>query len=351
MPTALRRFSLSLLVLSIASAIVSPGVAAADYVLRFASIYAADAPMHRDILEPLARQIEKESGGRIQIDLKPMGGFGKPADHFAMVERGDVEISFAVLGYNADRFLQSSVMELPLMYSDSVSGTKAFWQLYQEGLLAKDYADVKVLALFVLPPYGLFTVNRNVATLRDLRGLRIRTPSPTVGLALARLGTIPIGLPINVVGENIAGGTIDAIAFGWDSLHSTQGAGDKTLEDMVKYLVDVNFAAPTVIMAMNKAKYEALPEDLRKIIDQHTGGDFSVEIAKFREVNEAASKARLRKDPAHVVVALTPAQREEMRASVAPVVIDWANGLKKQGIDADRLLARAKELVGTASTD
>ena len=36
---------------------------------------------------------------------------------------------------------------------------------------------------------------------------------------------------------------------------------------------------------------------------------------------------------------------------IAPVVIDWANGLKKQGVDADRLLARAKELVGAANTN
>jgi TRAP-type C4-dicarboxylate transport system substrate-binding protein len=351
MQTFLRRVVLSLLLLPVAAPVFSPRAAAADYVLRFASLNAADAPMHRDILEPLARQIEQESGGRIQIDLKPIGGFGKPADYFTMVERGDIEIAYAVQGYNADRFPQSTVMELPLMYNDSVSGTKAFWQLYQEGLLAKDYANVKILALFVLPPYGLFTVNRNVATLRDLRGLRMRTPSPTVGLALPRLGTIPIGLPVNALGENIAGGTIDAIAFGWDSLHTTQGAGDKTLEDMVKYLVDVNFAAPSLMVVMNKAKYEALPEDLRKIIDQHTGGDFSVELAKFREVNEAVAKARLRKDPAHVVVTLTPAQREEMRTIIAPVVADWANGLKKQGIDADRLLARAKELVGPASTN
>jgi TRAP-type transport system periplasmic protein len=78
--------------------------------------------------------------------------------------------------------------------------------------VAKDYADLKPLALFVLPPYGLFTVNRNVTALRDLRGLRVRTPSPTVGLALARLGTIPIGLPVNAIGDNLAAGTIDAVA-------------------------------------------------------------------------------------------------------------------------------------------
>jgi TRAP-type C4-dicarboxylate transport system substrate-binding protein len=350
MPIARRCCVLSLLML-LSAAVVPPRASAADYVLRFAALNPTDAPMYRDILDPLARQIEKDSAGRIQVDLRPVGGFGKPSDFFAMMQRGDIEIAYTVQGYNADHFPQSTVMELPLLFKDSVTGTKAFWQLYKEGLLDKDYADVKILALFVLPPYGLFTVNRNIAALKDLRGLRMRTPSPTVGLALARLGTIPIGLPVNALGENIANGTVDAIAFGWDVLDSTQGSNGKTLQDQLKYLVDARFASPTLMVAMNKAKYEALPADLREIIDRHTGGEFSIKLATMRDANDAAAKERLGKDPAHVVIALTPEQREEMRKMIAPVVVDWANGLKKQGIDAERVLARAKELVAAANTN
>jgi TRAP-type transport system periplasmic protein len=349
-PIARRRFVSSLLLVLAAAGGSSPA-SSADFVLRFAVLSPADAPTYRDVLEPLARQIESESGGRIQVDLRPVGGFGKPADFLAMVERGDVEIAYTVQGYNADRFPQSTVMELPLLFNDSVTGTKAFWQLYKEGLLDKDYANVKILSLLVLPPFGLFTVDRKITALRDLRGLRMRTPSPTVGLALARLGTIPIGLPVNALGDNIANGTIDAVAFGWDVLDTTQGAGGKPLQDQVKYLVDARFASPALMIVMNKAKYEALPEDLRAIIDRHTGGEFSLRLAKLRDAGDTAAKQRLKTDPAHVVIALTPEQREEMRKMIAPVVIDWANGLKQQGVDADRLLARAKELVGAANTN
>jgi TRAP-type C4-dicarboxylate transport system substrate-binding protein len=333
MPTAFRHSALSLLAL-LAATIGSQTASAADFVLRFASLNTADAPVYHDILEPLARQIEADSHGRIQVDLRPLGVYGKPVE-----------------GYTPGRFPQSTVMELPLMFGDSVAGTKVFWQLYQEGLLAKDYADVKVLALYVLPPYGLLTVNRNVTALKDLRGLRMRTPSPTVGLALARLGTIPIGVPVNAIAANLANGTLDAIAYGWDSLYTSPGVDGKPLADQVKYLVDANFAAPALMVVMNKAKYEALPEDLRKIIDAHTGGDLSLTFAKYREVTEAAAKQRLKADGVHVVITLTPAQREEMAKIIAPVVMDWANGLRDQGIDADRLLGRAKELAGGARTN
>lgn len=353
MPITSRRSLLSLLIL-FAAALGAPPASAADpeYVLRFATLFTAAAPIQHDLLQPWADQIEKDSDGRIHVDVQPMGAFGKPVEYANMVEKGDVEIAYAVQGYTPGRFPASSVMELPLLYPDSVTGTKAFWQLYQEGLLGKDYANVKVLSLFVLPPYGIFTVNRNVKELRDLRGLRIRTPSPTVGLALQRLGTIPLGLPVDVISENIGNGLIDAAAFGWDTPHTLNGFGDKkTMEDQLKYLVDANFAAPALMIVMNKAKYEAMPEDLRKIIDAHAGGDFSITFAKYRDEHEGLAKARLAKDPAHVVIALSSAQREDMRKLVAPVVADWAAGVKKQGIDADRLLARAKELVGAAHTN
>lgn len=62
------------------------------------------------------------------------------------------------------------------------------------------------------------------------------------------------------------------------------------LAAQVKYLVDANFAAPALMIAMSKSKYDALPEDLRKIIDAHTGGDFSMTLARFRDVYEAEPK-------------------------------------------------------------
>src|ERR1700720_1872952 len=71
-------------------------VAAADYVLRFATINAAETASYAKVLEPFARAVEKESGGRIEVALKPIGGYGKPADLFNMVEKGDIEIAATV---------------------------------------------------------------------------------------------------------------------------------------------------------------------------------------------------------------------------------------------------------------
>jgi TRAP-type C4-dicarboxylate transport system substrate-binding protein len=317
---------------------------AADYVLRFATINAAETASYARVLEPFARAVEAESAGRIEVALKPIGGYGKPADLFNLVEKGEIEIAATVQGYNPGRFPQSSVMELPLMYESSVAGSEALWSLYKEGLLDKDYASVKVLGLYVLPPYGIFTTGKKITALKDLRGMRMRTPSPTVGLALARLGAIPIGVPVNLVGDAIANGTLDAIAYGWDSATTTKGAGDKMISDQVSVLVDANFAAPALMVVMNKAKWEALPADLKAILDKHSpdlvGGN-----ARIREEMEAATKKKLQADPRYTYVALSAEQRADMQRIITPAIADWKASMAKLGIDGEKLLARAQELV------
>jgi TRAP-type C4-dicarboxylate transport system substrate-binding protein len=78
------------------------------------------------------------------VALKPLGGYGKPAELFTMVEKGAIEMAATVQGYHPGRFPQSSVMELPFMFENSIAGTSAMMSLYKEGLLDKDYATVKV---------------------------------------------------------------------------------------------------------------------------------------------------------------------------------------------------------------
>ena len=136
--------------------------------------------------------------------------------------------------------------------------------LYKEGLLDKDYASVKVLGLYVLPPYPIFTSGKKIDSVRSFRGMRIRSPSITVGLALSRLGAIPLGIPLTLIGDTLANDIVDAIAYGWDSTSTTKGAGGKLLIDQVSVAVDVKLAAPALMVVMNRAKWDALPADLRR---------------------------------------------------------------------------------------
>jgi len=267
------------------AALLSSPASAAELVLRFASINTEGTPAYDKVLLPFAKAIEEESEGRIEVALKPLGGYGKPPELFNMVEKGAIEMAATVQGYNPGRFPQSSVMELPFMFENSIAGTEAMMSLYKEGLLDRDYASVKVLGLYVLPPYPIFTTGKKIQTVRDFRGLRMRAPSVTVGVALAKLGAVPLGVPLNMIGDTIASGYVDAIAYGWDSTTTTKGAGGKVLADQLSVVVDARLAAPALMVVMNRATWDALPDDLKKIIEKH-GSDIAGAIARVREAQE-----------------------------------------------------------------
>jgi len=317
---------------------------AAEFTLRFGTINAEKTASYDDVLVPFARAVEQESGGRIEVALKPSGGYGKPAELFGMVEKGDIEIASTVQGYSPGRFPRSSVMELPMMFDTAVGGSRALMGLYNEGLISEDYKSVHVLALYMLAPYPIFTTGKKIQTIRDFRGLRIRTPSITVGLALAKLGAIPLGIPNNMIGDTLDNGIVDAIAYAWDSARTTKGAKDKFLIEQVNVGLDEAFGAPALMVVMNKAKWDALPADLKAVIEKHAP-DLIDANARVRDEMEQASKTKISADPRFTTLKLPAEQRDNVQRLMAPAVDQWKAGMAKQGIDGDKLLKRARELV------
>jgi TRAP-type transport system periplasmic protein len=317
---------------------------AAEVTLRFASINQPTTRTYQEQLVPLKAAIEKESKGKVAVDLRGVGQFGRPAELFGLVEKGDIEMAATVQGYSPGRFPQSSVMELPLLYGSAESGTYAMWKLYEEGLLDKDYASVKVLSLYVLPPYAIMTSSIDVNSVRELRGLRLRSPSLTVGFALNRLGTIPLGLPLDHIGTSLSANLVDGITYGIDSAMTTVGDG-KPLIEQIKVVVDAKFAAPALMIVMNKAAYEKLSAEVRAVIDRSTGLDFSVHTAAQRDKWDDEARTKLKAQGQHTFRTFSDDQVKEIAMRVAPVVDEWSAGMSRHGVDGAKLLERARALV------
>jgi TRAP-type transport system periplasmic protein len=321
---------------------------AAEIKLRFGTINAKTTRAFNEQLTPLKRAIEQGSQGKVEVELGGSGDFGKPTELLGLLEKGQIEIASTVQGYHPGRFPLSTVMEMPLLFESAEQGTYAMWKLHEEGLLARDYAGFKVLSLYVLPPYGIFTANIDFTSLRDLRGQRVRSPSLTVGLAMARLGMIPLGIPNNAVGTSLNENLIDSISYGWDSGATTPGIEGKFILDQVKYLVDARFAAPSLMIIMKQSTYDGLPAEARKAIDAATGLDFSLRSARMRDGWENETRDRLAKQDTHKVIRLSAEQRAEMAKRTAPVIDEWADALGREGTDGRKLLDRTRELIKQA---
>ena len=200
------------------------------------------------------------------------------------------------------------------MFENSISGTSAMMSLYKEGLLDKDYASVKVLGLYVLPPYPIFTTGKKIQSVKDFRGLRMRTPSTTVGVALAKLGAVPLGIPLNMIGDTIASGYVDAIAYGWDFDDDDQGRGRQ---------VSRRSAQGRDRRAAGRAGADDRHEPRRRGIrcppisgrsSKNTLPIIAMGSARIREAQEAVTKKKLQSDPRFTALIL---QRRAARRAAA----------------------------------
>jgi TRAP-type C4-dicarboxylate transport system substrate-binding protein len=320
------------------------GANAAEFELKFGCVTTANTALYSDFLVPYARAIEAESGGRIAIDTRPQGGYGLQMELLKQVESGELDFVNTLPGYYPGRFPRTSVMELPTMFTSAVAGSRMAWALYDEALLSDDYKDFKLLGLFAGSSYAIITRDKNVANLRDLRGMRVRVSGAVVGLTLSRLGMIPLGLPSNFLGKAFDNDWLDAVSIGFEIASATPTRPSHMVIDEVSTLIDANLSASMQMLIMNKKRYDSLPPDLRAVIDRRSGQKLSVDAGAIRDTSDVATKTALAANPKYHFFAFSAEDKAEIAERIAPVLDDWAAGVGTQGIDGAKLIARARAL-------
>ena len=329
--------------------VLSAGIAdaradGAEFTLRLAAINAKTTLSYTDLLVPLKQALEEKSEGRIELQLGGLGEYGKPAQLLGLLEDGKIEIASTVPGYYGDRFARTSVFDLPMMFDTAEQGSYATWALYQEGLIAAEFKGFKVLALFPVTPYGIFSTIP-VANLRDLRGLRVRASNLTAGQAFNHLAMISLGLTPDAMGPSLTQGLIDAVSYSYDAAASSPGDGGKMLIEQTKYLVDAGFTGGMSMIIMRQATYDALPQELRAILDGLTGEALSLRGAKLRDQWETAARKRIEQQGDHVLISLSKDERAEMQRRVQPVLDEWVAAMAAKKIDGAALIERVRAIV------
>ncbi len=93
---------------------------------------------------------------------------------------------------------------------------------------------------------------------------------------------------------------------------------------------------------MNKAKYESLPPDLRKVIDANSGLTLSGQIGRIFADSETEVRARL---PANSINVISKSEIESWKPEVQRVSEGWVSEVTEKGADGKALLEAAKGLI------
>jgi TRAP-type C4-dicarboxylate transport system substrate-binding protein len=237
-------------------------VAAQQIVLKLSHFLGPDSFFQRDFAEPWAKELEELSGGRLKVEIanaaSPYGEVTKQAEQ---VLNGTIDIALGLRGAEGDRFLRSSIIELPFVVQNALDGSRALWELYKSGELDDEYKDFKVLALFVHNPGLIHTTFKRIVVPEDLKGQRLRVPNKTVAAALQSLGATPAILQVNDVMPAIKDFSLDGVVTNW-------GNPLPDFNHYLKHHTDIAFYTSAFFVVMNQQRYASLPPDIRAAIDK-----------------------------------------------------------------------------------
>ncbi|MEK8029237.1 TRAP transporter substrate-binding protein [Ideonella sp. DXS29W] len=292
-------------------------------------------------IQPWCDKVAAESNQRIKCQSYPsMQLGGTPPQLYEQVRDGVADVVWTLPGYTAGRFPSVEVFELPFMMQNPEATSKALWDYVQTHSQA-EFKDVHLLATHVHGDGVFHLTGKPVKTMADLRGLKLRAPTRLTNKFIAMLGATPVSMPVPQVGDAMSKGVIDGAVVPYEVVPSVK------LQELSKFHSETDPAEPafytsTFIFAMNKAKYDALPADLKKVIDANSGQALSGEIGKAFLKADGIGKRMVNAKDVNVIPASELASWKVVGQKLAA---DWVTEMNGKGLPGSRMLDDAKALI------
>ncbi|MEM1361430.1 MAG: TRAP transporter substrate-binding protein [Pseudomonadota bacterium] len=340
----------SLTLLALFAAFAVPATAQ-EVTLRFQHFVSPKSANPKYFIEPWAKKIEEESDGRIKVEIYPfMQLGGSPTAQYDLVRDGAVDGAWVIPGYQPGRFPEAEALELPFMTTKSAEeASSAAWEFTQKHLM-DDFADVHLIAAHM---HGRGIVHKKgepIESVEDFDGLRLRGPSRPATLLLGGLGATPVGMPVPAFPEALAKGVVDGGVIPWEIAPSLK------LDELTNSHVDVagenSLYNLYFIWAMNKAKYNSLPDDLKAIIDANSGLETSAWAGRAHDIGDREGKDLIAA-AGNTITQLSDAETARVKALGDEVTQTWIAEVTDKGLDGAGLVDDARAAVakfeGTAS--
>jgi TRAP-type C4-dicarboxylate transport system substrate-binding protein len=335
--------AMKLLVVAAAALGASAAHAADEVVLKFHHFLPPSSNAHQNLITPWCDKIAKESNGKMKCQIYPaMQLGGTPPQLFDQARDGVADVVWTLPTYQAGRFTKSEVFELPFMVKTGEKGSPALWEYVQKHSL-DEFKGTKVILMHMHDGAVLHFSSKPVKVLADLKGLKIRAPTRIASQMLSAWGAVPVQMPAPQVPEAISKGVVDGVMFPWEVVTPLK------IQEVVKYHVDTPAGVPKMsnsifVVAMNQAKYDSLPPDLKKVIDNNSGLEASRWAGKVFDGPQVSAK-KIAHDRGNQFISLAGAEYERWKKAAAVVDDEWIKEVGAKGGNGKALLEDARALI------
>jgi TRAP-type C4-dicarboxylate transport system substrate-binding protein len=296
-----------------AAVLIAAPVAAQTITLKLNSPAPPRSYLHSGVFEPWAKAVEADSGGTLKIQMFYGGTLGHFGVNYDRVVDGVADIGFILTAMAGGKLKQQDVASLPFETKSSTEAAVALWKLFEKGVTAPEFNQVKPLGIWVFPNAALHTKDP-VKTLEDVKGKKLVASNLIAGKIATALGATPLTFRPDEAYQAISRGTADG------GLMPFTGMAVFKINEVTKHHLDEALGSDSALLFMNKASYDKLPPQAKAAIDKHSYLPLTQKLgAKTTEEWE-----RTRNIVKDRVVSLNPAEEKRWQAALAPIAKEWA---------------------------
>lgn len=306
--------------------------------LKFATWLALGHPNAAASYEYWARLVTERTNGAVTFEWYPLQQLIKGPEMLAGVGAGVADLGIVVPSYEAGRIPLHLVEGLPFAYTTPDQVAEVF-QRGSEILNAELAAfNVRMISYNVAQFYVLYTTNKPVKTVDDLKGLRIRSPGGMADKILEKAGAVPVTMSSADVFTAMQRGMLDGM-----TMLPTSPEGHPWSE-LVKYVIMTNHMMVAGSTIINLNTWNRLPPELQKIMLDAARDMDEYNRANLAAMTEQALKAS--QERGMQIIVMDELERTKWKELCAPLWDEWISTCEKagKGDAAQQLLQIVKEV-------
>ena len=296
-----------------AAVLIAAPVAAQTVTLKLNSPAPPRSSVHTGVLEPWVKAVEADAGGTLKIQMFYGGTLGHFGVNYDRVVDGVADIGFILTALAGGKLKQQDVAALPYETENSVEAAVALWNLYEKGITAAEFNQVKPLGIWVFPNSALHT-KQPVKTLEDVKGKKLVASNLIAAKITTALGATPVTLGPHEAYQAISRGTADG------GLMPFTGMAIFKVNEVTKHHLDEALGSDAAAIIMNKQSYDKLPAKAKAAIDKNSYLTLSRKLGQKTQEDWQRTRGIVKNS----VTKLDPAEQKKWQEALAPIAKEWA---------------------------
>ena len=293
------------------------------------SIFFPAPHKHSVLANEWGKEIEKRTNGRVVVTMH-YGGTLTPAPQvYDGVVKGLSDVGMSVCGYTRGRFPLTEVVELPLGHRSGWAVTKVINE-YLNKFKPKEFDDVKMMYMHAHDP-GLLHSKKPVNKLEDLKGMKIRAFGAVTKIVTA-LGGAPVSMAMGETYEALSRGVVEGSIAPYEALQGWKWG------EVVKFTVEAPamYYSSAFFIAMNKDKWNALPPDIQKIIEQVNVEWVEKHGKAWDEIGKAGKDFTIKLG--NQIIKVSADENRKWERALKPLYDEYVKSMKDKGLPGDEVL-------------